>query len=191
VILGRVLKEILLPERGERLHKVGRAGHGLEPLGELLPITRGNTGNQRFLAVEIDVERPGADGRRAADILHGRAMKTGVCNAALGGIENVLAARLLRFRSEFRHCEPPSFDPHLGPGRTPGARTASHKRKRTVVLFAKEGGGVRAKPAQPTRHRTTRLRCGRRGSARGWRRGAKRQGKKKRKKAPRPSASVP
>jgi hypothetical protein len=41
--------------------------------------------------------------RRAADILHGRAVKTGVCNAALGSIQNVLAARLLRFRFGLRH----------------------------------------------------------------------------------------
>jgi hypothetical protein len=62
-------------------------------------------------------------------------MKTGVCNAALGGIENVLAARLLRFRSEFRHCETSSFDPHLGPGRTLGARTASHRTKENERSF--------------------------------------------------------
>jgi hypothetical protein len=99
----------------------------------------GNPRDQRFFAVEVNVERPGTDRRRAADILHGRAVEAGVCNAALGSIQNVLAARLLRFRFELRHGFSLlilSFVPDSAPPQDGGHHRALHKTKRTVVLFA-------------------------------------------------------
>ena len=103
VVLDRILQEILLAKRAQGLHEIGRIGQGLEPFGEFLPVPLGNARDQRFLAVEVNVKRSGADGSRAADVLHGRAMKAGVCNAAFGGIQNMRAPRVLGFRFELRH----------------------------------------------------------------------------------------
>ncbi len=103
MVFGRLVEEILLTQSLQGLHEIGRPGQGLEPLGELLPIPLGNPRDQRFFAVKVNVERPGTNRRRTADILHGRAVEAGVCNAALGSIQNVLAARLLCRRFEFRH----------------------------------------------------------------------------------------
>ena len=73
--------------------KVGGLGKRGEPLGELGAVALADAGDQRFLAVEIDVERAGADARLLADVVHGGAMEAGAGKAALGGIEDVLAAR--------------------------------------------------------------------------------------------------
>src|SRR5262245_22659327 len=145
VVLGRVLEEILLAEGRQRLHKIRRAGQSLEPLGKLLPIALGNARNQRLLAVEVDVKSPRADGRRAADVLHGRAMKASVCNAALGGIQNVLAARLLRFGLKFRHCSTCCFPPRGSlTGGKPPSRGAQNKTNGRFIC--NEGGGLKATP---------------------------------------------
>ena len=62
--------------------KSGAVGERIEPLGELGPVALGDAGDQRFLAVEIDVERAGADARLLADVVHGGAVEAGAGKAA-------------------------------------------------------------------------------------------------------------
>ena len=57
------------------VEKIWSRSEQSEPLGEFSAIALAETGDQRFLAVEINVERPGADTRFAADRLHRRRVK--------------------------------------------------------------------------------------------------------------------
>ena len=120
VVLGRLLEEILLAQLAQRLQEVGRGGEAIEPLGELGAVALGDAGDQRFLAVEVDVERAGADARLLADVVHGGAVEAGAGKAALGRIEDVLAPRALHLRLELRHGRS-----HLSPaGCAPAGSTA-------------------------------------------------------------------
>ena len=61
VAVRRLLQEVLLAQRPQRFQEVRRGGQRVETLGELLPVALGDAGDQRFFAVEVDVERAGAD----------------------------------------------------------------------------------------------------------------------------------
>jgi len=76
-----------------------------EPLGELSAIALAETGDQRFLAVEIDVERPGTDTRLAADRVYRRRVEAPACEAGKRRVEYVLAPGALRVWFQFRHLE--------------------------------------------------------------------------------------
>ena len=76
-----------------------------EPLGELSAVALAETGDQRFLAVEIDVERPGTDARLAADRVYRRRVKAPAREAGKRRVEYVLAPGALRVWFQFRHLE--------------------------------------------------------------------------------------
>ncbi len=95
------------PSAAQRFQKVRGGGQGVEALGELGPVALADARDQRLLAVEIDVERAGADGRLAADVVHGGAVKAGAAEALLGGIEDVLAPGALDVGLELGHCPRP------------------------------------------------------------------------------------
>ena len=83
--------------------KFGAEARCSEPLGELSAVALAETGDQRFLAVEIDVERAGADARLAADRVHRRRVKAAAREARKRRVENVLAPGALRIWFKFRH----------------------------------------------------------------------------------------
>ena len=66
-------------------------------------VALGETGDQVFLRIEVDVERAGADQRLLADVLHGRAVKARARKADLGGVEDVLATSALGGGFELGH----------------------------------------------------------------------------------------
>ena len=136
------------PSAAQRFQKVRGGGQGVEALGELGPVALGDARDQRLLAVEIDVERAGAHGRLAADVVHGGAVEAGAAEALLGGIEDVLAPGALDVGLELGHCPRPL--PRAS-GTSGGEAwdtldTAAHNTKRTAVLFAatrrSQGRGV-------------------------------------------------
>ena len=81
VHVGRLFEEILLAEHAQRLEKVGGVGQRRQALGELGAVALGDAGDQRFLAVEVDVERAGADARLLADVVDGGAVEAGAGEA--------------------------------------------------------------------------------------------------------------
>ena len=83
--------------------KSGRLGHLLDAFGEFGAVALAESGDQRFLAVEVDVERTRRDGRLAADVLHGRGVKAAARKAVLGRVQDMLAARVLGLWLQFRH----------------------------------------------------------------------------------------
>src|SRR5262249_22942801 len=99
----RLLHHVMLTQFGECGHEVWGLGHFGQLPGELRPVALGDAGDQRFLRGEIDVESAGADPGLLADVLHGAAAKARAREADLRGVENVLAARVLRSWFEARH----------------------------------------------------------------------------------------
>ena len=101
--VGGLLDEIVLAQRLEGFEKIGRLGEGCQPLGEFRAVALGDASDQRLLAVEVDVERAGADRRLLADVVHGGAVEAGVGKAALGRLEDVLSSRALDVWLELGH----------------------------------------------------------------------------------------
>ena len=66
-----------------------------------------DAGDQRLLAVEIDVERAGADRRLLADVVHGGAVEARRGRSTLGRVEDVLAPGALDIWLELGHCPVP------------------------------------------------------------------------------------
>src|SRR5436190_23516833 len=111
VIVRRLLQEILLPQRPQRFQKVRGSRQGIEALGELATVALANAGDQRLLAVEVDVERAGADARLLADVVHGGAVEAGAAKALLCRIQDVLAPGALDVGFELGHGSPSSPAP--------------------------------------------------------------------------------
>jgi len=106
VAVRGLLEKVLLAQRPQGLQKIGGGGQGIEALGKLLPVALADACDQRFLAVEIDVERAGADGSLLADVVHGGAVEAGATEALLGGVENVLTPGALDVGLELGHRRP-------------------------------------------------------------------------------------
>ncbi len=119
--VGWLLGKILVAEALQCLEKIRGFGKLGQALCELCALALADAGDQRFLAVEIEVERAGADRGLLADVLHGGAVESGAGEAAFGGVEDVLAAGALDVGFQARHC-----------GKIV---VAVHNKKRTVVLF--------------------------------------------------------
>src|SRR5262245_35767247 len=126
-LVRRLVDEILLAHRRQRAEEVGRRCQAREVLCELGALALADAGDQRFLAVEVDVQRPGTYGGFLADVLHGGAMEAGAREAQLRSLQDVLPAGSLRIRLELGHPHSPAA--HL---------LALHKTKRTVVLFGRK-----------------------------------------------------
>src|SRR5581483_895805 len=134
---GGLLEEILLAQGPQGLHEVRGGRQLVEALGELGPVALGDAGDQRLLAVEVDVERAGADAGLLADVMHGRAMEAGAPETLFRRVEDVLPARTLDVGLELGHASASLPAPPGRPWAPPGGRhTAAHKTKRTAVLFA-------------------------------------------------------
>ena len=99
LLVGGLVHEIVLAQLLQRLEKVGGVGKRGQALGELGAVALADAGDQRLLAVEVDVERAGADSGLLADVLHGGAVEAGAGEALLGGIEDVLAPGALDVRA--------------------------------------------------------------------------------------------
>ena len=97
-LVGWLLGKILVAEALQRLEEIRGLGKLGQALGELCALALADAGDQRFLAVEIEVERTGADRGLLADVLHGGAVESGAGEAAFGGVEDVLAAGALDVR---------------------------------------------------------------------------------------------
>ena len=97
------MHEVVLAQFFERLQEVWRVGERGKTLGEFGPVALGYAGDQGFLAVEVDVERAGADSRLPADVVHGRAVEPGAGKALLGSVQDVLATGALNVRLELGH----------------------------------------------------------------------------------------
>ncbi len=83
--------------------KLGPAGDLREAIGELGALALADTRDEGFLAVEVEVERAGADHRFAADILHRGAVEAGARKAVSRRIEDMITALAERFGGEFGH----------------------------------------------------------------------------------------
>src|SRR5262249_30320365 len=116
-----------------------------EALGELRPVALGDAGDQRLLAVEVDIEGARADRGLLADVVHGGAVEAGVGEATLGGFEDVLATRALDIGLELGHWDG-QFCWSRG-----GYALAVHKIKRTPVLFARNAAASRQGAARSAR----------------------------------------
>ena len=101
--MSRLLVEVVVAELRKRLHEIGRRRQVGEALGKVGAVALGETGDQVFLRIEVDVERSGADQRLLAEVLHRRAVKARARKADLGGIEDVLATSALRGWFELGH----------------------------------------------------------------------------------------
>ncbi len=77
-----LVDEVVFADGGQGFEEVGRICELGEPLREFRSVSLAKTGDQRFLAVEIDVERAGTDARLAADALHRRRVKAAPSEAA-------------------------------------------------------------------------------------------------------------
>ena len=134
MVLGRVLEEILLTQLTQRRHEVGRGGEPIEPLGELGAVALADAGDQRLLAVEIDVERAGADARLLADVVHGGAVEAGAGKARARAASRMCSRRAVCTSGLSFGIAVPTYR-LLAPHRLALA-PAPHKTKRTTVLFA-------------------------------------------------------
>ena len=103
VLVDGLLHEVLLAELLQRFEKIGGVGQRRQALGELGAVALGDAGDQRFLAVEVDVERAGADAGLLADVVDGGAVEAGAGEALLGGVEDVLAPGALDVGLELGH----------------------------------------------------------------------------------------
>jgi hypothetical protein len=70
VILAGILEKTLFAKGPQGLHEIGGTGQSLEPFGEFLPVALTDPRDQRFLAVEITVNRTWTDAGLAADVPH-------------------------------------------------------------------------------------------------------------------------
>jgi hypothetical protein len=93
----------VLADGRQRFEKIRRCRKMREAFGKLAAIALAETGDQRFLAIEINVECTGADTRLATDRLHRRGVKAAACEARQCSVEDVIAPGALRIWLEPGH----------------------------------------------------------------------------------------
>src|SRR5690606_12836368 len=86
------LDQVMAGEAFKGGEDAGLIRNGSKILCDIRAVALGNACDDGFLRSEIAVEAAGTDLRFGADLLHGSPMEPGPGKAALGGVEDFLAA---------------------------------------------------------------------------------------------------
>ena len=104
LLLRALVDEVVLADvAAARSRKSGAFASEANRLGEFRAVAFAETRDQRFLAIEINVERAGLTPRFPADRLHRRGVKPAARETAQRRVENVLSPRALRLWLKLWH----------------------------------------------------------------------------------------